>query len=147
MFWAETWKNIRIIIWKLPIFVVKFSIYLKRRVFVMPALRAAQVQGLREQDLWYSTRNMKFSETLYPFNSLMRRKSHEYVSLTMVRCRQTKPEINILFAVFVFAGTKWEKPGPESVTKNLTVEAGFHYENMPIQIYWKFYYQTINIFR
>ena len=46
-------------------------------------------------------------------------------------CRQTKPEINILFAIvgfsinvadlFVFAGTSWKNPVPESGTKILTV--------------------------
>ena len=36
MFWAEIWKNIRIFCLKIFIFlVVKFSIYLNRRVFVM----------------------------------------------------------------------------------------------------------------
>ena len=35
MFWAEIWKNIRIFIWKLSVFVMKFSIYLHRRAFVM----------------------------------------------------------------------------------------------------------------
>ena len=36
MFWAEIWKNIKIFIWKFTFFlVVKFSVYLNGRVFVM----------------------------------------------------------------------------------------------------------------
>ena len=36
MFWADIWKNIKIFIWKFTFFlVVKFSVYLNRRVFVM----------------------------------------------------------------------------------------------------------------
>ena len=35
MFWAEIWKNVRIFTWKFSFLVVKFSVYLNRRVFVM----------------------------------------------------------------------------------------------------------------
>ena len=52
----------------------------------------------------------------------IRKKSHRYFSLTFFRCRQTKPQLKILFAMFVFPGTNWEKPGPVSGTKDLTVK-------------------------
>ena len=38
MFWAQIWKISEFIIWKFSVFVVKFSIYLKRRVFVMATI-------------------------------------------------------------------------------------------------------------
>ena len=37
---------------------------------------------------------------------------------------------------------------PDQKKQNITSEQGLHhYENTPIQIYWKFYNQKMNIFR
>ena len=44
MFWAEIWKNIRMLIWKFSFFGGKLSVYLNRLVFVMKKRVYSQVE-------------------------------------------------------------------------------------------------------
>ena len=60
---------------------------------------AAKAKGLREQALWYSTPQTKPEQTF----------CLQFVGFS----------INVA-DLFVFAGTKWENPVPESGTKILT---------------------------
>ena len=50
MFWAEIWKISEFFIWKFSFLVVKFSVYLNRRIFVMPGNMAS----LSDLDLYCS---------------------------------------------------------------------------------------------
>ena len=79
MFWAESWKNIRIFYLKIFIFlVVKFSVYLNRHVFVMPGAgqtKAGVSETLRPQSIdltllapnifWYLAYKVKMVNSSY----------------------------------------------------------------------------------
>ena len=49
MFWVEIWKNIRIFIWNSQFLVVKFSVYLNRRVFVMNRITMSPITDIVSQ--------------------------------------------------------------------------------------------------
>ena len=47
--------------------------------------------------------------------------------------KKTKVGESVLLSLFIYSYVLWE--------------AAYHYKNMPIQIYWKFYHEKMKIFR
>ena len=55
----------------------------------------------------------------------------------------TKPQISLCIICILIKALIWQK----KMIPLRKLIPGFHYENTPIQIYWKFYHQKMKIFR